>query len=337
MATIGNTYATLAALYRMQTADRDIADIIEVLGRRDHMIHDAPVIECNQGTSHLTTVRAGLPEPTWRMLYQGVQPTTGSEAAVQDTTGFMETWSEAEAKLVELAKNPQKYRMNKANAQIQGMMNACAETLLYGNVASEPEKFTGLAARFSDPAAGNGAQIVDGGGEGSVNTSIYFVTWGEDSVHLLYPEGTRGGLQREDKGKQAKQLSSGALYDVYWEKFTWDVGLSVPDWRGVARIANIDTAKLGGDIAVTGYDGADLIDLMTDAYYALDNPNQPGGNTVIYTDKTVAANLHKQASNRKNVNLTIEQVDGQPVVNFLGHPIRRMDSMLKTEATVTGF
>jgi hypothetical protein len=213
-------------------------------------------------------------------------------------------------------------------------MQECARTAVYGDVASEPEKFTGLAPRFNDPSAGNGEQLVDAGGTGNVNSSIWFVTWGENSVHLLYPEGSRAGLSREDKGKSTKEVPDGSLYDVYREKFCWDVGLSVRDWRGVSRICNIDMDELGGDPEAEGYAGADLIDLMIDGYYKLDNPNQPSGNTVIYTSRNVAANLHKQAANRKNMNLTLETYEGKPIVRFLGHPIRRLDALLETEAAI---
>lgn len=335
MATIGNTYLTLLDLYKQSEDTRDIADVIEILNHTNEMMGDAPVMECNQGTTHLTTVRAGLPEPTWRKLYQGVQPTKGTTAQVRDATGMMEDWSEIDAKLVELAKNPAKFRLNEGKAHVEGLMQAAARTLIYGDISTEPEKFTGLTPRFSSETAGNGSQLVDGGGSGNVNTSVWFVTWGENSVHLLYPEGSTGGLKREDKGKTTKELNDGSLYDVYREKFTWDLGVSVRDWRGVARVCNIDTTLLGSDPTVTGYTGADLIDLMIDAYYRLDNPNQPAGKTVIYCSRTIAAYLHKQASNKKNVNLTLENVDGRPVTSFLGHPIRRMDAILDTEAAVT--
>lgn len=334
MATIGNTYLTLMDLYKMSDETREIADIIEILAMRNDILGDAPAIECNQGTTHLTTIRAGLPAPTWRKLYQGVQPTKGTTTQVKDATGMMEDWSEIDAKLVELAKNPAKFRLNEAKAHIEGLMQECARTTIYGDVAAEPEKFTGLAPRFSDPNAGNGEQLVNAGGTDNVNSSIWFVTWGENSVHLLYPEGSKAGLSREDKGKDVKELSNGSLYDVYREKFCWDVGLSVRDWRGVSRICNIDMAKLGGDPKATGYDGADLIDLMIDAYYKLDNPNQPSGSTVIYTSRNVAANLHKQAANRTNQNLQLTTYEGRPIVTFLGHPIRRLDALLETEATV---
>lgn len=330
MATIGASYLTLADLRRQQNRNDEIADIIEIMAQRNDFMTDAPAIECNQGHEHLTTIRSGLPDPTWRRLYEGVQPTKGTTAQVTDSTGYMEDWSEVDSKLVERAKDPQKLRMNEAKAHLQGIANAAAFTVIYGNTAVEPEKFDGLAVRYSDKNAANGNQIIDAGGVGSANTSIWFVTWGENACHLLYPEGSALGLQRDDIGKETKEKSDGTLYQVYREKFSQDVGLTVRDWRQVARIANIDVTTLTS----TGATGAKLIDLMIDAYYQLDNPNAAEGNVMIYASRTISRFLHKQAMNTNNVRLSIEDYGGRPTTMFLGHPIRRAEALLETEARV---
>jgi hypothetical protein len=107
--------------------------------------------------------------------------------------------------------------------------------------------------------------------------------------------------------------------------------MSVRDWRVNARIANIDVSELTKDATT----GADLVDLMITAYYRLDNPARSGTNTVIYCSRTIAEYLHKQAMSGTNVNLKIENFEGKPITKFLGHTIRRMDSILETEARVT--
>lgn len=322
---------TLADLRRQQNKDDTIADIIEIMALQNSMYRDAPVEECNSGDEHLTTIRAGLPTPTWRKLYQGVQPSKGTTTQVKDSTGFLEDWSEIDAKLVEKSKNPQKFRMNGAKGHIMGIAQEVARTVIYGDTATDPEKFLGLDARYSSSTAANGNQIVDGGGSGSDNTSIWFVGWGEEGTHLLYPEGSGAGMRREDKGVQTKEKSDGSLYDVYREKFAQDIGLSVRDWRQNARVANIDVSDLTNDAQT----GADLIDLMITAYYRLDNPGMAGTNTVIYCSRKIAEFLHKQAMNGKNVNLTLEQYDGRPVTKFLGHRIEREDAILETEGQIT--
>lgn len=330
MATIGNTYTTYADVRKQSDSKDEIVDIIEILAQQLDMIGDAPIVECNDGNGHLTTMRAGLPTPTWTMLYQGVQPTKGITTQVRDTTGTMEDWSEVDVRLLEKTKNPGKLRMNGAKAHIMGIAQELGRMVIYGNTATDPRRFTGLAPRYNSLSADNGNQIIDAGGVGSTNTSVWFICWGEETVHLLYPEGSTAGLRRKDIGEETKELADGSLYRVAREHFCMNAGLSLRDWRGVARIANIDVPSLTADATV----GVDIIDQMVDAYYALDNPGRADQNCVIYTSKTVAKFLHKQAMNKKNVQLSLEEHAGRKVTTFLGHPIRRMDTILETEARV---
>ncbi len=331
MATVGNTYLTLADAYKLQSAMKAKARIIEMLAQNNPALEDAAVTECNNGESHLTTIRTGLPEPVWRKLYQGVMPTKSTTAEVTDTTGMAEDWSEVDAKLVDKQLNPAMFRLNEAKAHLQGMANSVENYIWYGDQATKPESFTGLSARFSSKSAGSGSQIIDGGGTGSDNMSIWFVTWGESHCSLLYPQNSTAGVQRTDLGLDTKETDEG-LYRVYREQFTWDVGLTLRDYRGCSRICNIDVSALEED---PEDGGAHLSDLMIDAYYALQNPGQGDGRTMIYANKTAGKFLHKQAKNEKNVDLTLDQFAGKPIMKFMGHAIRRADELLETEARVT--
>lgn len=330
MATVGNTYMTLADVYRQSENSKQIATIIEMLAEMNPILEDARVEECNDGTKHLTTTRTGLPAVTWRRLYEGVQPSKSTTKQVVDSTGMLEAWSEVDAKLVAISPDPKKLRLNEAHSFMEAMNNEMATGIFYHNTQTDPEKFLGLSPRFSDLTAENSSQIVDAGGTGSDNTSIWFVVWGERTVHLLYPRGTQAGLQREDKGVQTKNNSDGSLYDVYREKYTWDVGLSIRDWRYVSCVRNIDTAVAsftGGTLDLEGY--------MIDAYYALRQRRVAGGQAVIYCNSTVKKYLHKRARDKSNVNLTLSDYQGVEILKFLGIPIKECDAILNTEARVT--
>lgn len=330
MATVGNTYMTLADVYRQSENSKQIATIIEMLAEMNPILEDARVEECNDGTKHLTTTRTGLPAVTWRRLYEGVQPSKSTTKQVVDSTGMLEAWSEVDAKLVAISPDPKKLRLNEAHSFMEAMNNEMATGIFYHNTQTDPEKFLGLSPRFSDLTAENSSQIVDAGGTGSDNTSIWFVVWGERTVHLLYPRGSQAGLQREDKGVQTKNNSDGSLYDVYREKYTWDVGLSIRDWRYVSCVRNIDTAVVsftGGTLDLEGY--------MIDAYYALRQRRVAGGQAVIYCNSTVKKYLHKRARDKSNVNLTLSDYQGVEILKFLGIPIKECDAILNTEARVT--
>lgn len=328
MATVGNTYPSLADLYKNQEGGMVTATIIEMLTEINPILSEMIVRECNQGATHLTTVRSGLPTATWRELYQSVQPSKATNKQVTDATGMLEAWSEIDAKLVELAGDGAgQFRLNEAQAFLQAMSNEMAETLFYGSAANE---FTGLAPRFNDLNAENGGQIIDAGGTGSDNTSIWMVVWGENTCHGLYPKGSQAGLMREDKGKQTKDTDEGIL-DVFREKFTWDMGLTVRDWRYISRIANIDVSDMqAGNV--------DLYKFMRKAFYALYQRRVAGGNAVIYCNTDVMEALDALATNNGTsdnfIRLTPMEIAGEQVMTYRGIPIREVDALKNTESRV---
>jgi hypothetical protein len=333
MAVIGNTYITLADLFKRQDPNHQIAQIIELLAQTNPILQDMVVKPCNDGTTHLTTVRTGIPEGTWRKLYQGVQPSKSTTKQVRDATGFLENWSEVDAKLVDLSKDKAGLRLTEATAFIEGMSQTAASALFYGDQSTDPERITGLAPRFSALNAENGKQIIDAGGTGADNASIWFVVWGDRTVHGLYPDGSQAGLQREDKGKVTKTLPDGSVYDVYREKFQWDLGLSVRDWRYVARVANIKVP----DLKVDASTGAKLFNSMISAYWRLHQRKITGGKAAIYCNSTVMEYLDHQSRNaNSNVHLTWREAgpDSEPVLHFRNMPIRETDALLNTEARV---
>lgn len=333
MATLGSTFLDLIDLYKRTDQTRQIATIIELLSQTNSILEDAIAMECNNGTKHLTTVRTGLPSVTWGQLYTGIAQSKSDTAQVTDTTGFVEALSTVDKRLLEIAKNPNAVRMTEAQAFLEALNNEVATQIIYGNVATDPEKFTGLAPRFNSTAAANGGQIVKGGGAGSDNTSIWFVTWGDSQSHLLYPEGTQAGVTREDKGEQRVTDGSGNAYYVMEELFRWHMGLSVRDWRFVSRVANIDVSDLRAG-------SVDIYALMRQAFWKIKRHNVAGGREAIYCNADVlealdAASTPTKGTTASYVRLSPMEVDGKEVMSYRGIPVRQCDAILNTEAAIS--
>lgn len=339
MATTGNTYLTLADLFKQQDGQGNVSDIIELLSETNPIMQDMIMAECNNGTNNLTSIRTGLPSGTWRKLYQGVQPDKSTTAQVKDATGMLEAWSEIDEKLVKLSKNPARFRLNEATAFLEGMNQDMASTLFYGDTDVNPERFMGLSARYNGyratpnrPAEDVYDQVVHGGGSGSDNTSIWMVVWGDRTVHGLFPEGTQAGLQRQDLGAETKTNSDGSVLRVVREKFEWDMGLSLRDFRYVVRIANIDTSDL---VAGT----TDIYKLMRQGFYRLHQRKVTGGRAAIYCNRDVlealdAGSTPTSSTSTSFVRLSPMEVDGREVMGYRGIPVRECDAILNTEALV---
>jgi len=332
MATLGNNFLTLADKRKRENPDDSIAQIIEILSESNPILSDAITMEANGSQGHTTTMRTGLPSSTFRKLYNGVQPSKSTTRQVTDTAGMLEAYADVDKALADLNGNTAEFRLSEANAFLESMNQQIANTLFYGNTDTEPQKFMGLAPRFDDLNAENGSQIIDAGGTGSDNTSIWFVVWGENTCHMFYPKGSPIGLNKEDKGQVTLDDGNGGHYEGYRDHFKWDVGLSVRDWRFLARIANIDVsdAQTFGESTDTS---PPIIMRMIDAVNQLENMEK--GQPVIYMNRTMKTFMDKVATNKSNVNLSIEEFGGRPVTAFQGIPIRRVDAILNNEAQVT--
>lgn len=336
MATLGNTFVDLIDIYKQTDPNGSTATIIELLKQQNPILDDAIAMECNKGSEHLHTIRTGLPSVSWGALYQGITQSKAKQQQVTDTTGYLEALATIDERVLNLSKNEAGVRLNEAMAFMESMNQEAASGLFYHDTASTPEKFKGLSARFSAIGGGGaGEQVIDAGGTGSDNTSIWFVTWGDRHCHLLYPQGTKAGLQRDDMGRQRVLDENNNPYYVKEEKFTWHLGLAVKDWRYVSRVANIDVSEMqAGNVK--------LYDFMRKAYYKLQSRirrgDAAGGRQVIYCNRDVLEALDALATNAgagdNFVRLKDSELEGQEVLTYRGIPIRETDALLNTEARV---
>ena len=330
MAIIGNTYITLKDKLAQTENGKAATAIVDLLAQSNAIIEDAIVRECNEGSTHKTTVRNGLPEVEFRKFYQGVNCSKGEYTQITDTTGMLEVYSQVDKSLADLEGDTQQFRMNEAQAFLESMNNTVQENIFYGSKATNPAGFDGLAIRYnkiSDDKNSIGFRVLDAGGTGNTNTSIWFVTWGDLHTHLLYPKGSQAGFVHTDKGAQTATDSNGNMYEVYRDHFKWDIGMTVRDFRSTCRIANIDVSELDGENA------PDLIKLMIQAYHRV-NRFAKTGKTVIYCNDTIETYLHFQAMNKTNVKLSIQDFEGKPLVSFLGIPIKCVDQIKNDEKVV---
>jgi hypothetical protein len=346
MAIIGTTAITYADWAKRLDDGYKIATIIELLSQTNEILEDMLVVEGNLPTGHKTTVRTGLPQATWRLLNQGVPNAKSTTAQIVDACGNLETYSVIDKDIADLNGNTQEFRLTEVMAFLEGMSQQVAATLIYGNQAVNPERFTGFAPRYSTvstTASQTANNVLDGGGTASTNTTIWIHVWGADTAHVTFPKGKLTGLQHRDMGEWPVLDAAGNTYQAYRDHFKWEIGYVLRDWRYVARISNVDITQL------TGVSAANLINLLVRGLYKL--PTAPAsattiqtsdtpqvranmGRTVIYCNRVIRTYLDLQAMNKTNVLLRIEEFDGKPVTTFRGIPIRTCDAILNNEARV---
>lgn len=332
--TLSIKFLTVSDWAKRVDPDGGIADVIEQLAETNPLLADASMIEGNLPTGHRSTQRTTQPSGTWRTYNKGVAETKSTTRQVDDQAGMLEAYSAVDKKLANLNGNVNAFRASEDAAFILGLGEDATDAILYGNSGVNPEQPHGLAPRYNSltgtvGAAGN---VINAGGSGSDNASMWLITWGAKTTTLIHPKGTPMGLQANDLGELAWLDGNSDPYQALVTHYSWDLGLSVPDYRYNVRIANIDISNLTADAAT----GADLMFNMVKAFYK--RPTVSLGSmtrTYWYCNKTIGEYLHHQASNKSNVNLTIDNPAGMPIVSFLGAPVHIVDALTSAEDTIS--
>ena len=331
MATLGANYLTLADRLKRTENGKTAATIIEMMSETNEVLQDANALQCNDGTNHITTIRTGLPSAVFRNLYGFVPSSKSTTEQVKDVTGMLETYSIVDVDLVDKSENPKLFRLSESSAFIEAMNQKLQETIFYGSIKENAAAFDGLAARYSKKSTDAkkiGSNVIDAGGKGADNTSIWFVTWGDLHTSLLYPQGSQAGVQHKDDGILTETSSTGGKRKVYQDHFKMDVGLSVRDWRSTCRIANISISDLAGENA------ADLEELLNKAYYKIRRFAKTG-KTAIYCNSAVLMHFEAQLKAKTNVNFTIKEYLHENILHYKNIPIRECEQITCAEDLVS--
>lgn len=327
---------TLADLMDRLDPKGEMADIVEVLNETNEMLDDVTFVEANNKFSHRTTVRTGLPVVTWRKLNYGVQPSKSTTSQITDTCGMLEAFAVVDKKLAEINGMSETWRASEERPFIEAMNEKLQRAIIYGDSSKDPEQIMGLAPRFNTinkAKAANAVNVIDAGGTGSDLTSIWLVGWSPNTVHGIYPEGSKAGLYTEDLGEEAAVDPDGGEYRVLKTHMGWDVGLTVRDWRYVVRIANIKESLLKTiPPDVNSGTGHNLYELLVKAVGKV--PSLSGARFAFYCNRTVETYLRLQQANSRNVQLSINEVGGHRVLSFEGIPFRRVDALEFAESQV---
>ncbi len=313
-----------------------ILRIVEMMDEVNEIMGDMVVIAGNSETGHKTGIRTGLPSVAWRQINKGVVPSKSSRKAITFTPGMIEQIGEVDEELVALADDGPAFRLSENRPQIEAISQELATTVFYGDQAVNPDRFTGLATYFSQlTGVDSSANVIDAGGSGSDNTSLWLVVWGEDSIHGFFPKNSQAGISHEDKNKERVDdgSGSGASYYAWVDQYKAKLGMAVRDWRQAVRIANIDVS----DLATAGDSSDTSANLFKHAIQAMNLIwNLNSGRAAWYCNRTVKTAFDIKAFEKSNALVSIETVkDGAPITRLMGLPVRRTDAILNTEAALT--
>lgn len=336
MATIGTSNLTVIDWSKRRDPSGKTAKIIEALEEDNPVLQDAVYVEGNLPTGHRTTIRSAVPTGTWRRINAGVANGKTTTRQVVDGIGMLEIYSEVDKALADLSGDVGAFRWSEDQGVLSGLSNEAARAIFYGDTADVPEEPHGLTPRYETASSG---YVIDGGGTGSDNRSMWLVTWGYDTCHLIFPKGTPAGIQSMDKGQVTlttdQGIASGGQYEGYRTHYANHFGVCVRDTRYVVRLANIDHSLL--------IDGADpgLMRLIVQMVRAVKSTK---GRQVIYAPRSVVTWMDifraeggggaPSSRTHGNMGLSLGEWAGEPTTFIWGIPVRICDTLERNETRV---
>lgn len=321
-----------------------ISTLVNLLSQENGIMDDMMAVECQSGNAFEFTQVTSLPTPTQRSYNQGISATIAGVAKQIQTCAEYDDLITIDKSLAELGGNLAELRAQEVRLHAIGMGQKVASDLFYANNATNPTQFTGFANIYNTVTTSTSQianNVIDCGGTGSTNSSLWLISWGPRQIHTIFPRGMPAGLQLIDRGLRNTYDSNSKLFLGYQDWLQWNLGIAIHDWRYAVRAANIDVTTFGTGSA------PDLIGILAAMVYkppvmpagvapvqTSDDPTVTMGRSCFYCNRTVYLALDNQARDKANVLLRMEQWAGVPTLTYRGIPIRVVDALTTTETQV---
>ncbi len=348
-ATIASSVYDLMSWSKTRAPDFKSSFIAQLLAQSNELMYDMMYLEGNLPTGHLITQQTGLPTTYTRQLNQPVAVSRGQTAQVEEGMALFETWAEYDKDLIDLWGDKGQFLLEQSRGYIESMTQKFARTFWYGDPSVDSTQFLGMGPRYSTITAANAANaqnVINGGGTGNVNTSMWLLTFAPTALHGIYPRGSAAGIQHWVNPEYVVPGTAGVggtRMRAHQEQWKLKAGLALWDWRWCGRLCNIDSTNLKNQSGAT-----DLTEGMIDLMYRLPsladpavetgNPMTsfaPPGKRIFYCNRATRAALHKQMLNKTNNQFTMMDWYGQKVMAFMNIPIRNSDQITNAEAALT--
>jgi hypothetical protein len=334
-----DTRTTLLDYAKMTDPDGKPAQVFEVMNQVLQMLEDAPAYPSNAPFGNRTTIRSSLPTVQTAKINRGTPRSKGTWSQVTDAIGILDGLSEVDVRQREVIGDAM-FNAERFN-QDQGFMEALAESvgnlLVYGNTAVDEAAFDGLAPRLATKNQGvdrsksqvwSMAALSGQADVGNDASSIYVVDWGERGAHLIFPPNAAPGMKVKNLGDIRVTDKNNNPFMAAVTQFLWFVGLAVKDPRHIGRLGDVDISDANIAAPLQGTILNALIDMLTEMI--------PPGNTqrILYAPTRVHAAYWKQAINKNNAALSIQDYLGKPTLFCWNYPMRRHDQISVAETAL---
>jgi len=332
---VADTRMTLLDYAKSKDPNGAQAQVYELMAQFNPCMQDAPAYPSNAPLGNRTTYRRSLPAVGTAKINKGVTRSKSTTDQRVDTIGYFAGRSEVDARIRKLEGDSAftSKRLDEDKSFEEALSQLVCNTMFYGNVATDEASFDGFAPRMNALNAGasfTAPQVFSQGTvSGSDGCSIYAIDWGERANHLIYPPESIAGLDVQDKGELSVNDADSNPFQAYVSLYDWFVGLCVKDPRHMGRLANIDVSDAQIDAPTQGR----IIDSLEQIMSFMPDPGS--AQRVLYCPFKLWSAFSKQARSQSNQALQIRDYLGRPTPHFWEYPLRKVQQLSITEATVS--
>ena len=332
---------------RIVGMDSTSNDVAEILAKTMPLLQDGIWQETNKTDSRTTLQRAKLPDAHRRRANEGTEISKSAIIKNEEATTTFEAYAENDVRVIDsFGAGKWEARATESVAFMEAVGQAMCKDFYYGNQDTDPDGIYGLANRYDSLTVGNERrQIINAGGTGVDNASVWLIKWDPSKVSFIYPKHAmnegQGIVEHEDLGAGVTDVGTGGvrkLLKVYRDRFAISGGWCLKNYMSVARVANIDvsdfkTQSMQRNPADASNPQSKLRYYMAQLMYRM---AKGGGNMRFYMNRTVAQYLDLEQMSAVNAGgMTYMDVQGEMVPSFRGVPIRIDDTLVNSEAQVS--
>lgn len=301
-----------------------IANSIEIMSKKRAILEDAPIIPTMFETSHLVSMRTGLPSPTWRGFNEGVDASKDTEVTFTETCGMLEDRAEVDVKLAKSTGDAGLFRYKKTKGKLEAFAQTLESAILYSSALTSPKQIHGLTPRYPATTGYTASgYVTKGTNAGSNCHSVWLISWDPDKCSLLYPKNSMAGFQHQDMGEQYVIAPNGKRMLAYVDQYNWDIGLMVGDYRYGAR------HQWDPDDAAYATSGKGLYLAIN---HLINTVYEVSPHSRLYMDRTSVDVLEAQLISNSQDPLKYLPLGGRIVPHFRGIPVRVTDGLVAEQA-----
>lgn len=322
--------------------NEQLLPLINVLGQRLDIVADASWQECNDGTTMKGSRASTEPTGTYRAYDQGILPEAGTATPYEEPVSMLDGIQKVDSKKIQHRSNPLAVLAQYVGQYLAGMTKTFVGAIFDGDRSVDGLQINGINTRSDYNTLSSEFVYDNAGGNASVTankTSMYLIGFGEMKVTFIYPRNDAPGafnlenptvsglgIRIKDLGELLTNAPTGTgelLAFVTWLEAHF--GLCIHDLRYIRRVCNISTTNIDG-VDDFSFDENYMIDAMNDI------PDTE--NAFWYVPRILRAQIRKRVNEKGNVFHNIQDPFGKWIPAVDGIPIRMVEQISITQATV---